>query len=464
MSAEEPLEVPTIDLVNRTIGTLGRPFQRQLHWLWSRGFRFLFVIDAMTLFGLMTVINVARFGTQWPTYPRLHYFVGFGFSTMIHLTVNYFAGLYEREPRIGSRPWLPRIATAMGIGIAINGLSAIMVGRYLMPRLNLGLILTTGILALSLTRHLSRYLADLRRGPVRLILLGRKSDRQLAREHIQQYEPMVKVVAEADDVDLLFELVQVHHATDVLLLELASFASAFPEPLTTLDALGISAHQRVSAAESLLGLSELQQIGGIPFIRVRTHGLALHQLRLKRIFDLFMIIFLIPIFVVVLLIAVLYTRVVVGRPIIYRQVRLGRNGTPYHLLKLRTMYPDAERDGAQLSSKTDERVIPGMRWIRATRLDELPQVWNVLQGNMSLVGPRPERPELVSEIAAQVDGYTRRLGVPPGITGLAQIHGRYDTAPANKLGYDLQYLVNWSIGLDVQILLRTVLVIVSGRQ
>ena len=101
----------------------------------------------------------------------------------------------------------------------------------------------------------------------------------------------------------------------------------------------------------------------------------------------------------------------------------------------------------------------GLRWLRSTRLDELPQLWNVLRGEMSLVGPRPERPELTVDIERSVSGWVRRHQLPPGLTGLAQIHGRYATNPEYKIGYDLQYLVNWSPVLDLQILARTVWVV-----
>jgi lipopolysaccharide/colanic/teichoic acid biosynthesis glycosyltransferase len=101
--------------------------------------------------------------------------------------------------------------------------------------------------------------------------------------------------------------------------------------------------------------------------------------------------------------------------------------------------------------------------MRSTRADELPQIWNVVKGEMSLVGPRPERPEMIEQIERDVAGYARRHELPPGITGFAQINGRYETDPAYKLGYDLQYLVNWSIVLDIQILLRTIWVVLSRR-
>jgi lipopolysaccharide/colanic/teichoic acid biosynthesis glycosyltransferase len=103
------------------------------------------------------------------------------------------------------------------------------------------------------------------------------------------------------------------------------------------------------------------------------------------------------------------------------------------------------------------------RFLRATRIDEFPQLWNVLRGDMSLVGPRPERPELASRIAATVPGWRLRHAVRPGLTGLAQVSGEYGTEPEIKLRYDLAYLNNWSLGLDLAILLKTLPVILTRR-
>jgi lipopolysaccharide/colanic/teichoic acid biosynthesis glycosyltransferase len=152
-----------------------------------------------------------------------------------------------------------------------------------------------------------------------------------------------------------------------------------------------------------------------------------------------------------------------GRPVLYRQERVGRDGVIFRVLKLRTMIPDAELRGPQLADKDDPRIVPGLNWLRSMRADELPQVFNVLRGQMSLVGPRPERPELARDIATRVPGYVRRYELPPGLTGLAQIQGHYTTDPEYKLGYDLQYLVNWTPILDLQILAKTVWVVLSRR-
>src|SRR5690606_10220704 len=138
--------------------------------------------------------------------------------------------------------------------------------------------------------------------------------------------------------------------------------------------------------------------------------------------------------------------------IILRQVRVGKGGQPFTMVKFRTMIPDAEEGvGPQLSREGDPRIIPAAAWLRKTRLDEIPQVWNIGRGEMSIVGPRPERPELTAEFEAAIPGYARRHEIPPGITGLAQVQGRYSTDPDFKLGHDLQYLVNWSFVLDLQI-------------
>lgn len=437
--------------------------QTVLQWMWGRGFRFLFVIDAVSLFALMVAINFVRFGWVWPTYPRSHYWVGFGVATAIHLTVNYLAGLYEREPRLGYRSWLTRVATATAIAVALDGVAAVLSGRFLMPRLNLAVLLVTGTIVLTANRRLSRWLADRHRGPNRLVLVGGGEPARLAEHYFRDHDDS-DVVGRTDDIDDIIELVREHHATEVLLLDLSAFNAAFPEPVTELDENGVGVHQRVSARETLLGLQSVREIAGMPFTRMRTHAMANHQLRLKRAFDLVVVIAISPIALVLGLLVALFVRIKAGPGVLYRQRRVGFRGEVFEVIKFRTMTHDAESDGvARLSGEHDDRVIPSLRWLRQTRLDELPQLINVLRGEMSLVGPRPERPELVARIEAEVDAYARRNELPPGLTGLAQVNGRYDTDAVFKLGYDLQYLVNWSPVFDLQILAKTVWVVIRRR-
>lgn len=154
---------------------------------------------------------------------------------------------------------------------------------------------------------------------------------------------------------------------------------------------------------------------------------------------------------------------VVGRtpgPLIYRQTRLGERGKPFTIYKFRTMVVDAEQTGRPLfACERDPRIIPGGRLIRRAHLDELPQLWNVLLGAMSIVGPRPERPELAAPIGKTIPFWQRRLLVKPGITGWAQVHCGYVAdceEMADKLSYDLWYVRNRSIALDVAICVRTI--------
>jgi exopolysaccharide biosynthesis polyprenyl glycosylphosphotransferase len=150
--------------------------------------------------------------------------------------------------------------------------------------------------------------------------------------------------------------------------------------------------------------------------------------------------------------------------VFYRQERLGRNGKPFWVYKLRSMVPDAEKGGAQWAQENDPRITRVGRFLRKTRLDELPQVWNVLRGEMSLIGPRPERPEFVAQLQEQIPYYRSRLSVRPGLTGWAQVRYRYGNSVEDarmKLEYDLYYIKHQSLLLDLSILFRTVGVVLK---
>jgi len=152
-------------------------------------------------------------------------------------------------------------------------------------------------------------------------------------------------------------------------------------------------------------------------------------------------------------------------PVFYRQLRSGEGGTLFQILKFRTMVVDAERGVAVWASENDPRVTRIGRILRRSRLDELPQLWNVLRGEMSIVGPRPERPEYLEMLRKEVPFWSRRHLLKPGITGWAQVHLAYTgdvTGAASKLSYDLYYLKHRSLALDFMILLKTVRIVVSG--
>lgn len=148
----------------------------------------------------------------------------------------------------------------------------------------------------------------------------------------------------------------------------------------------------------------------------------------------------------------------------YGQDRVGEEGTIFRVLKFRSMIVDAERQtGAVWASENDPRVTQIGRLLRATAMDELPQLWNIFRGDMSFVGPRAERPELVEQFAESIKGYRTRLAIKPGLTGLAQVYGRYSTLPQRKLRYDRLYIRRQSLGLDLRLIVLSFLITFTGK-
>jgi exopolysaccharide biosynthesis polyprenyl glycosylphosphotransferase len=205
-------------------------------------------------------------------------------------------------------------------------------------------------------------------------------------------------------------------------------------------------------------------IGSIPVMRIRTPNLNGWGLTLKRSFDVLVagttLVLLAPVMGLIAL-AVRWE----GPGVIFRQPRVGRNGEVFDVLKFRSLRPVDETESAtNWSIATDNRVSPVGRLLRRTSLDEIPQLWNILRGDMTLVGPRPERPHFVEQFSAQYERYAHRHRVQAGLTGLAQVNGlRGDTSIADRARYDNYYIENWSLWLDVKILIRTVTEVAFAR-
>lgn len=166
----------------------------------------------------------------------------------------------------------------------------------------------------------------------------------------------------------------------------------------------------------------------------------------------------IPLTVIFSILVVLETP---GCPI-YVQDRLGKNGKSFKIFKIRSMRIDAEKDGAQWATQSDNRVTKIGKFIRKTRIDELPQLLNILIGDMSIVGPRPEREFFYDKFEQTVPGFRKRLMVKPGLSGWAQVNGGYENSPAEKLEHDLYYINHRSLLLDIKIVFSTITVIFTG--
>lgn len=185
-------------------------------------------------------------------------------------------------------------------------------------------------------------------------------------------------------------------------------------------------------------------------------GLQIEQEVAKRAMDVILALIAAVVTVPFFLIIGLSIKMTDGGPVFYKQTRLTKDGKTFEIYKFRTMIQDAEKDGvARLASEGDSRILPVGRLLRATRMDELPQIYNILKGEMSIVGPRPERPELAEELTKEIPEFPYRLQVKAGLTGYAQVYGKYNTTAYDKLKLDLTYIRNYSFLLDLKLILMT---------
>lgn len=212
---------------------------------------------------------------------------------------------------------------------------------------------------------------------------------------------------------------------------------------------------RMHYFHTLTGMAD--HIGSIPIMRIRNPNLRGPARLAKRAFDVVVAVTALVILLPVLALAALAVRLEGGPGVIFRQTRVGQDGRRFQLFKFRTMRPANENESATLwCVAADDRVGPVGRFLRCTSIDELPQLWNILRGDMTLVGPRPERPHFVEQFSTQFSRYAHRHRVQVGLTGFAQVSGlRGDTSIADRARYDNFYIENWSLWLDIKIILRT---------
>ncbi|MET0402959.1 MAG: undecaprenyl-phosphate glucose phosphotransferase [Cystobacter sp.] len=202
----------------------------------------------------------------------------------------------------------------------------------------------------------------------------------------------------------------------------------------------------------------LEEFGGLPIISLQGDPMTGWNMVAKRVFDVLFALVALALSGPMMLLVALAVKLTSRGPLLYAQERMGMDGETFHILKFRTMRTDAEVSGALMASKDDPRRTPIGTFLRKYSLDELPQFFNVLLGDMSLVGPRPERPVFIEEFKRQIPRYHLRHKVKAGITGWAQINGlRGQTSIQKRIEYDLYYIENWSLFMDLKILVRTAL-------
>ena len=220
---------------------------------------------------------------------------------------------------------------------------------------------------------------------------------------------------------------------------------------------GVQCYVMPRVGDILLHGADQMHTFSVPFLRVHGAVPTLEYLFIKRAFDIIASLLAIIITSPFMLITAIAIKIYDRGPVLYKQTRLTRGHKKFKVLKFRSMRVDAEKDGvARLSTEHDDRITPIGKIIRKIRFDELPQLFNILKGDMTIVGPRPERPEIAEQYEKEIPSFGLRLQVKAGLTGYAQVYGKYNTEPYDKLKMDLLYINNMCLGEDIRLMFATV--------
>jgi sugar transferase (PEP-CTERM system associated) len=405
-------------------------------------------------------------------------------AVAIYMLVFYAGGMYE--PSIRNRrvdfDFLPLVVTSIAAGI--TGLVL-----YARPQMTLGrgIWVISSVLILWLAYALRRlFLSLVRRGYFlkQAMLLCDHPDRAADLLGLLKNNPSslyriaglvicgavpASAYGEGSPVlgtaENLIKLVETHDVSAILLSVSPMRSHELLSRLRPLRYSGVEIMDYVSLSEELAQEIPLAHINDEWLMTVALNSSVVQIRKIKRAVDIAISLFGLVLGLPLVLISGLLIKLTSPGPVIYRQARVGLGGNPYILLKLRTMRTDAEAHGAVWASRQDARVTRVGYYLRKWRIDEIPQLFNILQGEMSLVGPRPERPEFTEKLATFIPFYNERHLVQPGLTGWAQVRYPYAAsfeAAARKLQFDLYYIKNMSFLMDAAILLRTFKTIMVG--
>ncbi|RPH66372.1 MAG: TIGR03013 family PEP-CTERM/XrtA system glycosyltransferase [Burkholderiales bacterium] len=439
----------------------------------------LTLVEAMVLFQSMVLGFEIRFLDQSMPLPL----VGAGLFTLVMLLMMTGLGLYQAQAE-PFRVTVQRLVVAYGLSLMVMS-----VVFYLFPDtyVGRGVFAVASVFAVAgvlLVRVVFFRVTDIGLPRRRILVLGNGGEAEETIRFLHgarhsrsvQYVGMYPVVADGATRDGQQRFDHQHLLRTARDLRVSEIVLAVRErrggvlPLRQLldcKLKGVMVMDLTSFYERELGMLKVDNLRASWLILGEGFTQGLLRDMIKRSFDVTASLVLFAVTLPILLLAMLAIALESGRPVFYRQERVGQGGTTFEILKFRTMVHDAERDGPpRWAAANDPRITHVGRFLRLTRIDELPQLINVLRGEMSLVGPRPERPFFVRHLIEDIPYYDVRHSVKPGITGWSQVRYQYGASVEDslaKLQYDLYYIKNHSLFLDLLILIDTVQVVLLGK-
>lgn len=448
----------------------------------SRG-RFIvvsIVLDAILVNAGIVAAFFLRFGGELPTFNFAPYVALSPLITLIYLAAGYVFGLYEPERTEGTWELARAAFQAVTLGTVLTVAVAFFAGPSFFSISRLAILLAwiaQFLLLVGWRAALLRFTSVL--WPEQRILVVGTTELavELAHELRERSAWGYRVVgllrhgegeAAATDIPILGSA---HDVTSIVAREgVDRVIVASPVALRELIedmALSNESEVRVEVIPELyeIFIGTLDStVKDIPLMELTRRSAPGWYVSTKRLLDMAISLAALVILSPLLLVVSALILFTMGWPVLFRQERVGRHGCTFDVLKFRTMVRDAEaRSGPVLAEADDPRITPLGRFLRRSRIDELPQLANIMVGDMSFVGPRPERPFFVEQFVREIPGYRERFKVKPGVTGLAQVSGGYATTPERKLKFDLIYMYHQNLLMDLQILVETVRVVLTGR-
>jgi exopolysaccharide biosynthesis polyprenyl glycosylphosphotransferase len=377
--------------------------------------------------------------------------------------VFYLLDLYRNWPRKSAADLVPSVMIAVGITSTITMAYAFWSHQFAIKRGTFVVSAGIQIALISIYRLIARRIYKAWLGGRSTVVVGesRLAAETVATKLSRYWDGWYSVMRCIARADLKAPYRELEDAETVILVEISEKSD--------LIRYSLRHHKEVLVVPNLFDLTflgaEPREVDDLLLFKVRTPHFEPAQELLKRTMDILGALALFVVTSPLLSLALILVPLTSKGSALFRQQRIGKGGVPFNLFKFRTMVSNAESlTGPVLATDRDSRITPLGRFLRATRIDELPQLFNVLRGEMSLIGPRPERPVFVQQFERDWPGYALRHSVKPGLTGLAQIRGRYSTKANGKLHFDLLYIYNYSLLLDCKILLQTIRVVLLRDQ
>lgn len=426
----------------------------------KRIFSFLmaFIIVAIET-GIMTYVWVVYYNTELP---KAYYFWGHVFIAAVYMALLFLASTMYGGLKIGSFRMLELMFSQSFATIVTNIIfyAIICLLAYHFPTplpLILGTVLQGVLIGVWIILATYAFRALFPPLDVLLIYDGENKDLFVEKVKTRRHQFTINESIQAtDDYESIFKAVDNHAAVMMWDVETRKRNDIFKYCYAKSKEIYVMP----KIMDIILRGSQTLHFFDTPLLLTKSSPIEAEQLFVKRIFDIIFSLILLIITSPIMLITAILIKSYDGGPVFYKQVRVTRSDREFKIIKFRSMVVDAEKDGrARLATEHDDRITPIGRIIRKVRIDEIPQLFNVLSGSMSFVGPRPERPEIIDKYVEVMPEFKFRTKVKAGLTGYAQIYGKYNTRPHDKLKLDLYYIENFSVWLDLKLIIQTVKIV-----